>query len=129
MGPAGEVRKYPIGTSITVPVNDNKYILVASTHTDLVSNKSFATVQDMWQALLGLWQEARIATNGEALCVPLIGSGHAGIGLPPQHLLQLIVMSILHETRQKRICSDIEIVLHESLFDDIDLSQLRFLVN
>ncbi len=126
--PTGHLRRYPLGTGFVLPANEDKYLVFAAAHTDTQTLKAHATVPDVWQALQGLWRVARIHCGGQKVCVPLVGGGLAGVGLPAQHLLHLIVMSAIEETKLRQICPEIEIVLHESVFSDIDLSQIGALV-
>ena len=139
--PIGSDLRYNLGTAVVLHIAAGPfagtnvpqqyagdYILVASARTNLVDNKASASVPDTWEALNGLWTTARGGTSGAVLCLPLIGAGRAGAARP-QHLLQLILVSLLQETQQRKTIADkVEIVLHESQFDDIDLSSLDWFV-
>jgi len=39
-----------------------------------------------------------------------------------------MVMSLIYETKKRPYAGEVEIVLHDSLFDDLDLAQLSSLV-
>jgi hypothetical protein len=117
----GKPLQYAIGTTAELDVGGTPYILFALAHTDPVTNKASATVNDMWQALDGLWSRARDVSNGRTIVVPLVGGGLSGVGLPPQHLLVILLVSFASATKAKRVGSSLHVVLHESLFPDLDL--------
>lgn len=121
---AGRERKYPLGTTVLVRHNEERYLLFALARTDAATRKAYATVQDMWSAMDGLWTAARAHSNGNAIVLPLIGSGQSGVGLSPQHLLHLILLSAIAETKRQRIAKEIVVVLQEQFYADIDLSTL-----
>lgn len=108
-----------------VPVNNDLYLLTALTRTDLKTLKASAGVPELWRALSGLWQAARVHSNGQPVCLPLIGSGLAGVGLPPGRLLELVLISLAQETKREHVANHFKIVLAPRLLDDIDLRQVR----
>ncbi len=121
----GRTNKYPIGTTAKLIANNQNFMLVALCHTDLETYKATADVPQLWAALTGLFSTARNLTAGDSLSIPLIGSGLSGIGLPATQILQLIVLAIISETKKKQICKEINIVLHESRFSEIDLEMIK----
>jgi len=76
-------------------------------------------------ALDGLWKFARIKSDGEPLNLPLVGGGLSRIGLPARDLLNLIILSAIKETKVKEIAKTIRIVLHPSLFEEVDLREVK----
>jgi len=121
----GNCRAYKIGTTAVANISDRKYFLVAFAKTDIQTLKASASVHELWDALAGLWDRVRISSNGEAVAIPLIGGGLSGIGLPPAHLLNLILESILVATKKQKITGTIHIVLPENLKQDIDLKRIK----
>ncbi len=118
----GRTKKYPIGTCALVKGKDEKeYLLLALADTDIATCTAFCDVSKMWTALTGLLETARTELNGRALCLPLIGGGLAKIGLPGRELLQLIILSIVCETKKQYIADEVIIVLHKRLYGEIDL--------
>lgn len=124
----GRTLSYPLGTTVKVKFNEERYLLVAFAKTDPATRKAHASVQDMWTALEGLWKAARIHSNGDAIVLPLLGSGQSGVGLPPQQLLTLILTAALAETKRQRIGGEIVVVIQEEFFEDVDLNALEALV-
>jgi hypothetical protein len=76
------------------------------------------------KALEGLLNKARECANNEILNIPLFGAGLSKVGLPPQQLLQIILIMVKKITEEQRITSEINIVLHESTFEQISLKPI-----
>lgn len=121
----GNTKKYPIGTTAKITTNDNKFLLFALCYTDIETFKASSDLATMVTALNGLFSKARNCTNGESLIIPLVGSGLSGIGLPATQLLQLIVLIVIDETKRKQICKQIDLVVHESRFEEIDIETIK----
>jgi hypothetical protein len=121
----GRTRKYAIGATAVGTIKNDKYFFVALTVADPVTHKVTADVPDLWRALHGLWHVVRECANGYPVVLPLIGGGISGVGLPDCVLLNLIVTSIVNETKKKRITNEIKIVLHPSAAEQIDLRRIE----
>lgn len=119
----GNHKRYPIGTTATLPFGDKKYLLFALCHTN-EEYKASATPVILLEALDGLWKKARVDCNGYAISIPLIGTGLAGIGLPPMRIIDLILVSILIATKSTEITSEINVVIHSSMFDEVNLDHV-----
>lgn len=122
---------YPLGTTALLELRGEKYLLFAITQTEL---KGFipsdnCNVTNMWIALEEFWREARIHARGQAVNIPLLGSGITGINLSPTRILELNLLAILNSIIEygKITTSEIRIVLHHSYFEDIDLNQVMAL--
>lgn len=120
----GNTKKYPIGTTAKVTANNHNFLLFALSHTNLETLKAHADLSTMFDAVHGLFEASRNRTGGEKLVIPLIGSGISGVGLPATQMLQLIILIIINETKKKQICKEIDLVLHESRFEEIDLETI-----
>ena len=83
--------------------------------------KVAADVPQLWHALNGLWSIVREYANEYPVVIPLVGGGVSGIGLPDSVLLNLILTSIVNETKKKRITGEIKVVLYPGIADQIDL--------
>ena len=123
--PQGKTRRYPIGTTATVPIDNDHYLCFALTKTEIVSCKVNSDVPILWEALSGLWHNARISLGGSALVLPLVGSGLSGIGLPSKDLLNLIILSVITETKHKQITTCVRIILTVDLYDEVDLREVQ----
>ena len=123
--PQGKTRKYPIGTTATVPVNNDHYLCFALTKTEIDTCKACADVPTLWQALIGLWQKARISVGGSVLVLPLVGSGLSGISIPTRELLDLVVLSVITESKRRQITTCIRIILTPDRYNEVDLKELK----
>ena len=121
----GKTNRYPIGSTALLAADNEKYITVALTRTDVSTSKVSADVTMMWIALHKLWQRGRIECGGTPLNVPLIGSGLSGLGLPTRDLLNLIILSAITETKEKLITNVIRIVLSRDRYDELDLRDVK----
>lgn len=122
---AGKDRKYPIGTTASVPVNADRYLCFALSRTDLATSKAEADVSTLWQALKGLYCKARNSLGGATLVLPLVGGGLSGVGLPVRDLLNLIVLSVITESKSKQVTPLIKIILTFDRFEEIDLGGVK----
>ncbi len=118
-------KKYPIGTTASIFKNERKFLLFALCHTNIETFKASTDLSTMITAMHGLFEKSRNKTGGEKLILPLIGSGISGVGLPATQLLQLILLTIIDETKKRHICKQIDLVLHESRFEEIDLETIK----
>ena len=126
---SGRTQRFAVGTTLYLQTGQLATIPFVLTRTDPSTLKAHATVVEMWQALSGLWNAARIHCRDRPLVIPLIGGGLSGVGLSPQHLLSLLVISASSESRAKRICGEIRICLAEHLRESTDISLAMQLLN
>ena len=122
---AGKTTAYPIGTTALIRVDNDKYLAFALAKADPQTCKAKSDVSEMWTAMHGLWQKARDEAGGQPLNVPLIGSGLSGVGLRTRELLHLTILSVITETKIRKITGTVRIVLHPDRFDEIDLQEVR----
>jgi hypothetical protein len=120
----GKTKRYPIGTTAVITVNKDIYIAFAVTTTDPITCKVSSDVHLLWEALGCLWQRARIEAGGRAVNLPLVGSGASGTGLPTRNLLDLMILSIITETKVKEITKRIRIVLNPDRVKQVDLADV-----
>ena len=121
----GKPARYPIGTTAIAECHNSTYFIVASAKTNTETLKAYSDVAILWKGLQGLWQTVRTNAGGYPVNIPLIGGGLAGIGLPTSKLLQIIIMSIVNETKKVEITKEIRIVLTEDRFEDVDLAIIK----
>ena len=123
--PSGKCDRYAIGTVAPIDINDQRYLLVALSHTDLASLKAFATVHDLWACLAGVWNGIRDYSNGRAVRIPLIGSGLSGIGLPAGNLIEVLVTSFLYHMKERKVADKVTLVLLVGLASRLDLKSIK----
>lgn len=123
--PGPRNKSYPIGTTAVVGTGPHKAFLFALTKTDMKTSKASADVPMMLDALDGLWNAIRNHSNGLTVNIPLVGGGQSQVGIDPNHLFRLILISFLIETRRSEVTRTVRIVLHNSVFDQIDLQAIK----
>lgn len=123
--PSGNTLRYKIGTTASVDVNGRRFLLFAFTKTDVKTLKVVATIHDIWDALAGLWESARIKSNGDPVYMSLLGSGQSGVGLPPKTLLHLTLVSFLYHTKKQKITNRLTVVLDPRFRTEIDLTSVQ----
>ena len=121
----GKSRCYPIGTTALITVKDSRYILFAFTNADATTLKASSDVELMWRALHRLWERARNESSGHPINLPLVGSGLSNLGLTSRDLLNLLILSVITETKAKDITRTVRIVLHRSRFNEVDLREIK----
>lgn len=121
----GKSLSYPIGSSALVSVNSDRFILFALSNADPDTCKADCSVTTMWVALHGLWKRARNVCGGAPLNLPLVGGGLSNIGLPPRDLLNLLILSLITETKEKQITQVIRIILNMDVYEDLDLRTVK----
>ncbi len=120
----GKSKKYPIGTVVPLDFADKKYLLFALSKTN-DKYEAYTTPSLLLDSLSGLLDAARAECNGKVLNIPLVGTGLSRSGIPPKQIIELILISILQATKQGEITKIINIVLHDSFFDEIDLARIK----
>jgi Domain of unknown function (DUF6430) len=123
--PDGKTRRFPIGSTAMINVNQDRYIAFAFAETDPATSKARSDVTMMWSALHNLWERARIEAGGHSLNLPLVGSGLSGLGLPTRDLLNLIILSAITETKTREVTQKIRIVLGRDRFEHLDLRDVK----
>lgn len=121
---SGRSRKYPIGTTAKAVIGSETYYLLAVTRTNIETLKAEADPLSLWIALSCLWRFARNNSGGHLVCVPLIGGGLAGTGIPVHLLLRMMLLSLLIGVRHDAMAGNVEFVLPISLIGEIDLESL-----
>ena len=67
----GKFKKFAIGTTAEIKVDQQCYLCFALTHTDEATFKAHADVPTLWRGLEGLWRKARVCLGGTDLVLPL----------------------------------------------------------
>ena len=106
-------------------VNDQRFLLVALSHTDPSTLKASASVHDLWTCLAGVWKGIHQYSNGRPVSMPLIGSGLSGVGLPPGHLIEIIVTSFLCHTKERKVADVVTLVLPSRLAQHVNLKTIK----
>jgi len=122
---SGNKNKYPLGTVCEVKNGSKIFYLLAltkfnSNHRAEVKNSEYQRV------LCDLFSYIEQNSQGRKVSAPLIGAGHSGVTLSKQKLLEFLLFSIALKDSLTLI-NGINIVLHDSIKKDIDLSSTEIL--
>jgi hypothetical protein len=119
----GKKEIYPIGTTAVLEFGEKKYLLFALAKTN-EQYEAYTTPSLLLEALNGMLVKARSECNGYPLNVPLVGTGLSRSGIPPKYIIELLLISILRVSKDAEITKEINIVITEKLFDEIDLNEI-----
>ncbi|MFH1542683.1 MAG: macro domain-containing protein [bacterium] len=122
---SGKTKRYRIGATAIAEKDGNKFFCVALTKTNIGSLQAAATSIDLLQALSCLLVKAREICAGNALNIPLLGSGLSRTGIKLNILVDLILMVIFEESKKNKITDKIRIVLPKNKIKEIDLNTLQ----
>lgn len=121
----GKKERFPIGTSAVIDAAGRRFLAFAFTHTDIATCKARADVPQMFIALAGLWRAARAELGGDALNLPLVGSGLSGVGLPARDLVNVIILSFIDETKRQIVTHKMRIILTWDRLSEVDLREVK----
>ncbi|WP_234122562.1 macro domain-containing protein [Clostridium hydrogenum] len=117
--------KYPLGTTIVIEYNGKRYFLVVLSKFDYY-NKAYVCNKDYQNVVYSLLQAIHRYSQGQQVNIPLIGAGQSGVKLSKQELLEYLVFSIkMHD--DLTVSGGINIILHDSLKEEIDLNKIEYL--
>ena len=124
---SGNKYKYPLGTVCEVTSDNKIFYLVAltrfnSNHRAVVNNSEYQGV------LCDLFSYIEQNSQGRKVSVPLIGAGHSGVKLSKQKLLEFLLFSISLKD-DLTLINGVDVVLHESIKKEIDLTSTQILFN
>ncbi|SDI42037.1 macro domain-containing protein [Natribacillus halophilus] len=88
----GEASPYSMGT--TIPINTHGKTFYFTVMADLnKEGNAFTTVENVKQAMNGLWSRVRTAGELQELAVPLIGTGRGRLQMSRKRMISLIARS------------------------------------
>lgn len=113
-----------IGTIIPIQLENHMYLLSVLSKTNIDNNVAEADLKDLITTLSELLNKARETCNDAPLNIPLFGGGLSKVDLPPQQLLEILLIMIRKVSQQQRVTSKINIVLNKSIFNRITLKSI-----
>jgi len=122
---SGNKNRYSLGTVCEVKNGSKIFYLVAltrfnSNHRAEVKNSEYQRV------LCDLFSFIEQNSQGRIVSVPLLGAGHSGVNISKQKLLEFLLFSIALKD-DLTLINGVNVVLHESIKKDIDLSSTEIL--
>lgn len=122
---SGRTNRYAIGTVARVDLPDNRYLLAALSHTDPSTLKANASCQDLVTCLNGVWQASRNDSAGRRVNIPLIGDGLSGVGLPPKHLINILLTTLVYHNKEERIADHVTLILTRQVMKEVNLRDIK----
>jgi hypothetical protein len=121
----GNCVRYPLGAVAVIKRGPHKIYLVAITKTDPVTHRANSTVPILWDALGETLATVDRVGNGAALAMPLVGNGRASLNIPPQHLLRLIALRLVHSSKSHDLPRKVTINLSDDCFEHLDIVEIK----
>lgn len=121
----GKTNRYKIGTAAVLRKDGDKFICVASTHTNISNLETKADTVDLHHAICGVLKTSRSCCSNETLSIPLFGSGLSRIGLKNNILVDHILTAIFEESKKNKVTDIIQIILPKTKKDDISLISIK----
>jgi hypothetical protein len=122
---AGKVKRYPIGTVVTLGLPARRYFCVAYSYmqNSLVVRSS---VDYLWTSLNCVWDAVRLFGQRNTLVIPVIGSELARISsLDRESLLKMIILSFVARSRQEEVCKELVVVVHQRDYEKINMLEVK----
>lgn len=126
VGKSGKTDRYPLGTVVTLRSHARRYFLVAYSTMDSRSSATSSS-DGMWNSLSSLWNEVRAESNGERVCIPMIGGGQSKLSpvLPAQDSVRFIALSFMLASRSSKVCDELVIVAQPGEYEKLDHLELQ----
>jgi hypothetical protein len=118
-------KKYPLGTVCEVKHEGKVFYLVALTRFN-ENHRAEITNSEYQNVLCRLFEFIEQKSQGRKVNIPLIGAGHSGCKISKQKLLEFLLFSIALSDNLTLI-KGVNVVLHDSVKDEIDLSMTEIL--
>ncbi len=122
---SGNKNKYPLGTVCEIKNGSKVFYLIALTRFNL-NHRAEVNNSEYQRVLCDLFSFIEQNSQGRSVSVPLLGAGHSGVNLSKQKLLEFLLFSIALKDNLTLI-NGINVVLNESIKEDIDLSSTEIL--
>ncbi|MFI5635112.1 macro domain-containing protein [Streptomyces sp. NPDC051664] len=122
--PKGNLRRYPIGTVVTIGDERNYYCIAYSRlSNDLVARSS---VDSLWDSMRCLWDEISMNGGRDRVSMPVIGSDLARVdNLDYESIVKMVTLSFVARSRQSVIAKELTIVVHPQDQDRLDMNEVR----
>ena len=113
-------KRYRLGTVCEVKNEGKVFYLVALTRFN-ENHRAEITNAEYQDVLCRLFEFIEQKSQGRKLNIPLIGAGHSGVRFSKQKLLEFLLFSIAL-SNDLTLINGVNVVLHESVKEEIDLS-------
>ncbi len=119
-------KRYPLGTVCKVTFNGTHFYFVAIADINQYGKPVNTSFQNIQVALEGLWNQLELRGHIENLCIPLIGTGKAGIkDVTREKVIREIIFSFVVFSKEKKITEKLVICVHPLDLEQKDLNMLE----
>lgn len=122
---SGNKKKYSLGTVCEVKKDSKIFYLVALTRFNN-NNRAEVLNSEYIKVLCDLFSFIEQNSQGRKVSIPLIGAGHGGANFSKQKLLEFLLFMIVLKD-ELTLINGVDIVLHDAIKNDIDLSTTEIL--
>lgn len=103
-------KPYPMGTTITINTHGKAFYLNAMSSLNTLGNAS-STIEDIEQALTGLWKHVRDEGELQELVLPVIGSGRGRVNRSRKKLISIMADSFIKSSSMGKFTGKLIIVV------------------
>jgi hypothetical protein len=110
-------KQYEIGTACKISIGIKHTYYLAVANINKFGKPINATVHDITKALVSFWQHLNTMGHLEALLIPLLGTGRAGVkDASRDKIVQEIIFSFIAAAREMKVTESLIICIHPSDF-------------
>lgn len=120
--PRGNLKRYPVGTVVDIAVNDNTHYFLWALSTFDERLKARTSMQDYSLAVQRLIESCNNDSEGFPVLLPLVGTGLSRTKKEQCDVLNYLISAFT--LNRNEINSDIHIVIHEKLKQEIPFSEI-----
>lgn len=121
---SGKSKKYKIGATAITKKNNECFLCVALSKTDISTLQASASPCELYQSIIGLLKKSREVCSGSPLNIPLFGGGLSRTGIKTNIIVNVILIAIFEESKKCKITDEIRIILPKNRKEDIYLSNI-----
>lgn len=118
---SAKTKRYNVGTTVVTTSNNHKFLCTALSKTNIETLECNVTPKDFYFAISEMLKKARSVCSGEELNIPLIGSGLSRTGIKENIIIDVILLAIFEESKNRKITDTINIILPKEKKKDINL--------
>lgn len=120
--PKGKQKRYPVGTCVKIPgIKNENYLLVALSSFD-EDEHARTSMAEYSVALQKMIESCNDESQGYPIVVPIVGAGLSRIKKNQYDILRYMIS--IFRINKEEINSDIHIVVHEKLKDEISIAEI-----
>ena len=121
--PEGNRKRYPVGTVIDLPGNENEHYFLWALSTFDSNLKAHTSMQEYALAVQRLIESCNTESEGFSIVLPLVGTGLSRTKRDQQDVLQYLINAF--RVNKDEINCDIHIVVHEDVKNEIAIMSIK----